>query len=158
VIEIRPARFPDDADLVRRLFREYADGLGVDLCFQDFGSELRDLPGRYAPPRGRLLLAWQAGEAVGCVALRGLDDARCEMKRMYVRPSGRGTGAGRRLAEAVIGEARAAGYRSVCLDTLPTMTAAHALYASLGFGPIGPYTFNPVEGTKFLGLELAPAA
>jgi GNAT superfamily N-acetyltransferase len=154
MINIRPAELPDDVPVVRRLFREYADALGVDLCFQGFEAELASLPGAYAPPRGRLLLAWQQGEAVGCVALRPVDEQTCEMKRLYVRPAMRAEGLGRRLAERVCSEARAAGYRRICLDTLPAMAAAVHLYGALGFKAIEPYVFNPVAGVMFLGPDL----
>lgn len=158
-IEIRPAAFPRDLELVRGLFREYADGLGIDLCFQDFDAELAGLPGKYSPPDGRLLLAWRGdaddGEtAVGCVALRAVDGGTCEMKRLYLRPGLRGTQLGRRLAERIVAEARAAGYARICLDTLPSMSAAIRLYAALGFSPIEPYVYNPIPGALFLGLEL----
>ncbi len=152
--DIRPAEFPRDLDVVRELFREYAAGLGVDLAFQGFDAELQALPGKYAPPRGRLLLAWHGITAVGCIALRPLDATSCEMKRLYVRPAARGEQLGRTLAERVCAEARTAGYARICLDTLPTMSAAQALYASLGFVPIEPYVFNPIAGTKFLALDL----
>lgn len=154
-IEIRPAQLTD-MEVVRELFREYADGLGVDLCFQDFETELATLPGKYAPPKGRLVLAWDGARATGCVALRAIDDTSCEMKRLYVRPELRGTNVGRRLAESVCHEARDAGYQRICLDTLPTMSSAQRLYASLGFRPIAPYVFNPIEGVVFLGLDLQP--
>lgn len=154
MIEIRPARWPDDAPVVRALFREYADGLGIDLGFQDFEAELHALPGKYEPSAGRLLLAWRDDEALGCVALRPVDRETCEMKRLYVRPGARGTQLGRRLAERVCDEARAAGYRRICLDTLSTMDAARGLYVSLGFEPIEPYVFNPIAGAMFLGREL----
>ena len=154
MIDIQPAALPGDLDDVRRLFREYADGLGVDLSFQGFDAELAGLPGKYAPPAGRLLLARCDGEAVGCVAMRPLGSSECEMKRLYVRPSVRGVRLGRRLAERVCQEARDAGYSRICLDTLPTMGLAQELYASLGFGPIEPYVFNPIPGTKYLALNL----
>lgn len=152
-MNIRYAEFPRDLAEVRGLFREYADALGIDLCFQDFEGELSSLPGKYAAPSGRLLLAWQDIEAVGCVALRALNGTSCEMKRLYVRSHVRGTNVGRRLAERICDEARAAGYTRICLDTLPSMVAAQALYESLGFKSIEPYVFNPVVGTRYLALD-----
>ena len=154
VSEIHPAQLPADLPRIRELFREYADGLGIDLCFQGFEEELATLPGKYAPPRGRLLLAWEGARAVGCVALRPLDGDRCEMKRLYVQPAARGGQLGRRLAQRICEEAHAAGYRRICLDTLPSMSAAQRVYATLGFEPIEPYVFNPIDGARFLGLDL----
>jgi ribosomal protein S18 acetylase RimI-like enzyme len=151
---IRTAQLPRDLAVLRALLREYEAGLGVDLCFQGFEAELAGLPGRYAPPAGRILLAWSGGEAVGCVALRPLDGGACEMKRLYVRPEARGGRFGRQLAERVISEARAAGYSRICLDTLPSMAAAQRLYEALGFEPTEPYVFNPVPGARFMALEL----
>lgn len=138
--------------MVTALFREYGASLSVDLGFQKFEEELASMPGDYAPPRGRLLLAYEGSAAIGCVALRPIDHAICEMKRLYVRARGRGIG--RQLAERVIAEARTIGYRFMRLDTLPSMTAAAALYAALGFREIPAYRFNPVEGTKYFELEL----
>jgi putative acetyltransferase len=139
-----------DLDLIRVMLREYAAWLEVDLCFQNFEEELAGLPGEYAPPRGRLLIA----EGAGCVALRAIDDEICEMKRLYVRPEHRGSGLGRRLVTAIIDEARAIGYRRMRLDTMPKMDRAQGLYASLGFRGIAAYRFNPEAGARFLELEL----
>lgn len=154
MIEIRPVHMASDLAVVRQLFREYAESLDIDLCFQNFEAELASLPGKYQPPHGRLLLAWDAELALGCVALRPIDAETCEMKRLYIKPQARGLQLGRHLAERICHEARGAGYRRICLDTLPTMTAAIHLYESLGFTGIGPYVFNPLEGAIFLGLDL----
>ncbi|BFG78331.1 GNAT family N-acetyltransferase [Paraburkholderia terrae] len=154
MIDIRPARFPDDIDAVRAIFREYADGLGIDLGFQAFDEELAALPGKYSPPRGTILLAWRDERVIGCVALRAFEFDICEMKRLYVRPDGRGHQIGTLLAQAVVHVAKEAGYRRMRLDTLPSMKSAQRLYASLGFRPISAYVFNPVEGTQFLELEI----
>jgi len=141
---IRAAK-PEDLETVRSLLREYADGLEVDLSFQDFRSELADPFDFYE----LVLLAED-----GCVALRRIDERTCEMKRLYVRPNARGGGLGRRLAEAVIAEARGRGYSRMLLDTLPTMAAARALYRSLGFRETEPHRYNPVPGTSYLELAL----
>ena len=152
--DIRPAASADDLAEIRHLFREYVDSLGVDLGFQGFEAELAGLPGRYAPPGGRLQLARQEGHASGCVALRALAHGDCEMKRLYVRPEARGRQLGRRLAERICLEARAAGYARICLDTLPGMAAAQRLYEALGFREIPPYVFNPIAGTRYLARVL----
>ncbi len=139
-----------DVEEVRELFHEYAASLSFALDFQDFDRELDELPGAYAAPHGALLLA--RGE--GCVGLRPIDETTCEMKRLYVRPSARGTGLGRRLAEAIVAEARRLGYSHMRLDTVPEMDTAQSLYARLGFREIAPYRPNPVPGARFLELEL----
>lgn len=154
MIDIRPAQLPRELSDIRNLFREYVTGLDVDLEFQEFEAEIAGLPGKYATPRGRLLLAWSGMDAVGCVALRPLDETTCEMKRLYVRPQARGEQLGRRLAQRICDEARAVGYTRIFLDTLPTMASAQQLYRSLGFKPIEPYVFNPIAGTQFLALDL----
>jgi len=153
-IEIGAARFPADRAAVEGLMRAYAASLTVDLCFQGFAEELAGLPGAYAPPRGRLLVARQGERMIGCIALRPLAGTDCEMKRLYVTDEGRGFGVGKRLVEALCSEARAAGYRRIFLDTLPEMVAAQRLYEHLGFRDVAPYTANPVPGARFLARDL----
>lgn len=153
-IDIRPADLPADLPHVKTLFREYADGLGFDLSFQDFAAELAALPGKYAPPAGRILLAWDEHTAVGCVALRPIAPGTCEMKRLYVRPRARGGQLGRRLAERICDEARDAGYARICLDTVASMTAAVRVYTAMGFRPTAPYVHNPFPDALFLAREL----
>jgi len=140
--------------LVRRLFLEYAASLQVDLAFQGFAEELDGLPGAYARPAGGLLLGFDGEEPAGCAAFRPLEPRVSEMKRLYVRPSARGAGWGRRLAERVVSEPRAAGYERMRLDTLPSMGAALGLYINMGFREIPAYRHNPVAGTRFLELDL----
>lgn len=152
--EIKPANFPDDLEQVVAIFREYIASPSVDLGFQDYEPEFAGLPGKYALPDGRLLLAWKGQAVVGCAALRRVDETRCEMKRVYVRPEARGENLGRRLVESILAEARAAGYSRICLDVLPEFSAAQRIYESLGFLPAEPVAFNPVPGTKFLALDL----
>ncbi len=140
---------------VHSLFEEYAASLDTDLCFQGFADELATLPGAYARPSGRLLLALRQSDPAGCVALRALDPGISEIKRLFVRPAFRGTGLGRRLVERIIAEARGVGYERMRLDTLPSMRAARSLYAELGFTPIPPYRPNPVHGAEYLELDLS---
>jgi ribosomal protein S18 acetylase RimI-like enzyme len=140
---------------VRRLFRAYAEWLEVDLCFQDFERELAQLPGAYAPPSGRLLIARVGDELAGCVGLRPLEPGVCEMKRLWVEPGFAGRGIGRALAEGIVAAARQIGYRRMRLDTIPArMPAAQHLYASLGFREIPAYYDNPLAGVVMLELEL----
>lgn len=148
------ARTAADLAQVRELFLEYQATLGVDLCFQGFAQEVASLPGNYARPGGRILLAANGPSKLGVVALRPILSVDCEMKRLYVRATGRGAGLGRLLTEALMKEARLAGYRRVLLDTLPTMTAAQALYRSMGFEEIPAYCQNPIAGTRYMALTL----
>jgi ribosomal protein S18 acetylase RimI-like enzyme len=154
MLEILAADDGKRLEAVRKLFQEYASSLGISLDFQNFDAELADRPGDYRPPAGRLLLAQWAGEPAGCVALRRIEGPICEMKRLYTRPGFRRLGIGRALCEAVIEEARRAGYERMRLDTLPSMEAARAMYLSFGFREIAPYRYNPIEGAMFLELEL----
>jgi ribosomal protein S18 acetylase RimI-like enzyme len=151
---IAAARTPEDFATVRELFTEYAQSLGFSLCFQGFDQELATLPGRYAPPEGTLLLATVEGRPVGVVGLRSLGEGVCEMKRLYVRPEGRGLKLGRALADAVIAAARERGYRAMRLDTLAKMAEANALYDRLGFRDIPPYYANPLPDTRYRELTL----
>jgi len=150
---------PELLEATRAIFREYADSLGIDLCFQGFEEELRGLPGAYAPPGGVLLLALVDGEVAGCGAVRPLPESdyanACEMKRLYVRRAFRKFGLGRQLAQALMDRAAEAGYSTMLLDTLDDMEAARGLYASLGFEDIPPYYYNPIPGAHYLKAELA---
>lgn len=142
-------------EAVRALFLDYAQSLGFSLCFQGFDEELRTLPGMYAPPRGRLLLAMEGDAPAGCVGLHEWNAQIAEMKRLYVRPAFRGRGLGRILTDAALADARALGYRSIRLDTIPTlMQPAIALYRELGFREIPPYRDNPIPGALYLELHL----
>lgn len=155
---VLPAHEGNRLSEARSLFVEYAQGLGIDLCLQGFEEELATLPGRYAPPRGRLLVALDGEVGAGCVALREIDAEVCEMKRLYARAAFRGKGLGRLLAESIVREGRVIGYRQMVLDTLETMTAARALYRSLGFRAIEPYGHHPYARTEYLGLNLQEAS
>lgn len=149
---------PQELEAVREIFREYAESLGIDLCFQNFEDELAQLPGEYAPPRGQLTLAMVDGAVAGCCALRPLDGTdypnASEMKRLFVRKAFRGFGLGRELAEAILDTARQAGYGCVLLDTLDDMESARALYTDLGFEEIPPYYHNPIAGAHYLKVDI----
>ncbi len=158
MIEIVATHLPKDLEALRAIIREYGEGLGIDLNFQDFETELQQLPGAYCPPRGALLAARSGELLAGCCAMRPLDTAdypnACEMKRLYVRPAFRGKGIGRILVEAILDQARVAGYASLLLDTLSDMESARALYADLGFSEIPPYYHNPLAGFHYLRVKL----
>ena len=153
-MKICQALTPQQLAQSRTLFEEYAAWLGIDLAFQGFAAELAGLPGVYAPPRGRLLLALEGSEAAACVALRPMEEGVCEMKRLFVRPAYRGQGLGRRLAEQIIEEARVIGYARMRLDTLPAMQAAVRLYEVLGFVRCAAYYETPLPETIFMQVEL----
>jgi ribosomal protein S18 acetylase RimI-like enzyme len=154
--KIEPVRSAEDLKATMALFDAYAISLGVDLSYQNFVTEMAAMPGKYAPPKGELLLARdKSGAAIGCVGLRPLpEEGCCEMKRLYVSPEGRGLGLGRALAEAIIADAGRIGYRQMRLDTLPSLATAIALYRKIGFVPIPPYYDTPIAGTIFLSLKL----
>ena len=158
VIQLITPSTASELQSTRAIFQEYAQELGVDLCFQNFDAELNDLPGDYAAPQGALLLAMVDGKLAGCCALRPLLSSdypnACEMKRLYVRGSYRRLGLGRQLAEAVLDAARVAGYHHVLLDTLSEMESARALYADLSFEEIAPYYHNPIAGAHYLKVTL----
>lgn len=156
-VRIHRARAPEDLEATRALFLEYAESLGFSLCFQGFDRELAELPGCYAPPDGEIFLATIDGALAGCGAVRPLDEGISEMKRLFVRPGFRGHQLGRRLAEAVVDHARQRGFSAMRLDTIETMTAAIALYQTLGFREIEPYYENPLPGVRYFEL-LLPAA
>lgn len=157
MIEIIDGHEPECIETARTLFLEYADSLGFDLCFQGFQKELAELPGAYAPPGGRLLLARDAQDFAGCVAVRPIGNPAekvCEMKRLYVRPTFRGKHVGRALVVRLLSDARIAGYTRMYLDTLETMIPAMTLYRSVGFQECQPYSYHPVAGTKCFDLQL----
>ena len=155
MLSIAQAESPAQIAQARELFLEYAQSLGFSLCFQNFDEELANLPGAYAPPEGRLLLAEYEGELAGCVALHKLEDRVAEMKRLYIRPKFRGKGLGRALAERIIAETRGAEYTSLRLDTVePVMKDAVAMYRKLGFKEIAAYCANPMTGALYMELAL----
>ena len=155
MLRITQATTNSDLDQARELFKEYEAALGISLCFQKFDEELANLPGEYAPPRGRLLVAREFDQLAGCVALRPVGPTTCEMKRLFLRPAYRSRGLGRVLVEAVIEEARKIGYTHMRLDTISDrMGRAVELYKSMGFVEIEPYYDSPVDTTKFMELDL----
>jgi ribosomal protein S18 acetylase RimI-like enzyme len=159
MIRILPAVSEGTLSQARNLFREYSSTPGVAPCLEDFERELASLPGPYAPPSGRLLLAIQEspenpGEAMGCAALRRMEEDACEMKRLYVRPEFRGKGAARELVRSLIADARSIGYKKMLLDTLPSMKESHKLYRTLGFREISAYQKDPIPGALFFELLL----
>jgi ribosomal protein S18 acetylase RimI-like enzyme len=155
MIEITQAESPEQIEEIRKLFREYENWLGIDLCFQDFEKELADLPGKYAKPDGRLFLISEKNQSAGCIALRKIDVDVCEMKRLFVRGDFRALGLGKMLIEKLLEEARSAGYKKMRLDTLPDkMPLAVKLYKSYGFCEIAPYYHNPYGETLFMELDL----
>lgn len=153
-MQIIPTHTAAHLATIRELFQEYAAGMGADLNFQGFAEELTTLPGKYAPPKGRLLLASDGTRPAGCVALRPLEAGVCEMKRLFVRVEFRGKGVGRKLAEAIIAEARTLNYQAMRLDTLKTMRPAMALYQSLGFVKIPAYYPNPLDGVVYFERKM----
>jgi GNAT superfamily N-acetyltransferase len=151
----RQAESPGQIAQARELFLEYAQSLGFSLCFQNFDKELANLPGDYAPPDGRLLLAEFEGQVAGCVALHKLEDGICEMKRLYLRSPFRGKGLGRAIADRIIAEARTIGYQRMRLDTVePVMKDAVEMYRRIGFREIAPYCKNPIAGALYMELQL----
>ena len=154
-MKLKQVESDSEVQKARRLFEEYAAWLGFNLCFQNFDNELAELPGDYAPPNGRLLLAVENDQVAGCVALRKIGEGIGEMKRLYVRPDFRGRGLGRMLTETIIEAARESGYQRLRLDTLPgKMDQAIAMYHSLGFRDIERYYNNPYEDAAFMELYL----
>lgn len=154
VVEYKKLTGKEMVEEVKQLFIEYAESLNVDLSFQDFEKELGTLPGKYSPPEGTIILALVNNKVAGCVALRKITENVCEMKRLYVREDYRKIGVGKRLIVLVLEEARELGYHYIRLDTLSTMKKAQELYARLGFYDIEPYIYNPIEGARFMELNL----
>ena len=154
-LRINFAESQSDFDISRLLFLEYAETLGFSLCFQGFDEELENLPGKYATPKGCILLAWDKLDCGGCVGLRPLNDTVCEMKRLYIKPAYRGTGLGRLLAEKILKFANESNYSKIVLDTLSSMDSAQGLYRSLGFAETDPYYHNPHPDVVFFEKKLA---
>ena len=144
----------DMIDKVKQIFLEYVQSLKVDLSFQNFEAEINELPGKYGPPHGALIIALVNNKIAGCVALRKISEDICEMKRLYVRDDYRGLGIGRKLINMITEEASILNYNYIRLDTLPAMKKAQDMYISLGFYDIEPYVYNPIDGTRFMELKL----
>ena len=144
-----------DMPVVAEIFREYQQWLDVDLCFQDFDSELASLPGRYSAPRGTILIAREGDNIIGCVGIRPADKNDAELKRLYVKPDFHGRGIGRLLFEQAMTMARETGYSGIVLDTLPSMKRAHKLYRDYGFQQIPAYYSNPEPGAQYYRYEFA---
>lgn len=153
-MNIRIISAVSELDEIRQLFKEYANSLGIDLCFQDFDKELIDLPGKYSEPYGRLYMALINDKVAGCIALRPIDDHSSELKRLYIRNGYRGLGISKRLIQKVIDDAIDIGYQSILLDTLDTMKPAINLYKSFGFQEIDAYYANPIQGATYFKLDL----
>ena len=153
-VRISEARWPEDRDAVAATFREYVGTLSEDISFQNVDDELAALPGKYARPTGVVLVARDGDATAGVIAYRMVEPGVCEMKRLFVRPAYRGRGLARDLANELIEDARACGYRTMLLDTLASMQAARALYRDLGFAPVAPYYANPLPGVMYMALEL----
>ena len=154
-LSLTQAETPSQIAQVRELFLQYAQSLGFSLCFQSFDTELARLPGEYAPPEGRLLLAYYEDRPAGCAALHKLEPGICEMKRLYLRPQFRGKRLGRALADQIIVEARQIGYQRIRLDTVePVMKDAVGMYRKMGFREIAPYCLNPIAGALYMELQL----
>lgn len=154
VTTLESPRSSADWLVARALVEEYAASLGIDLSFQDFGQEIESLPQHYGEPDGNFIVATRDGAVVGCGAFRRFSESACEMKRLYVLRDCRGGGVGRTIVAALIDRARALGYRTMLLDTLPAMSSARALYASFGFAQAAPYRFNPIDGATYWKLDL----
>ena len=154
MIEITQAHTSEDILTAKALFQEYSESLGFDLDFQNFDEELANFPGQYSPPTGGLYLARYHDQPIGCVGLRKFEKSVCEIKRLYVKPEFREKKAGRNLAKAAIKAAKTIGYEYIRLDTLPSMESANKLYRSLGFEPIEPYRYNPIDGAVYMELNL----
>jgi GNAT superfamily N-acetyltransferase len=153
-VSIYPAHFLPYLQNIRELFVEYEHSLGFPLCFQNFDKELENLPGEYSPPYGGLFIAVHERDVLGCIALRRIDDATCEMKRLYVRPAGRGKGIGTLLVKTLIETAKNHGYKQMKLDTVPSMKEAIRIYIRFGFKETDPYRNNPIPGALFMELDL----